>query len=839
MELLLTRTKPNITAKDMCIKCGICGDPHLYHDCKYVILTNRICNKIIPTRARLSLPDILEIKKLADESSSVFSKSLVEVGTEFGPFIAKRNLTLNPSSNFPIKLFIDNESDLSEYFLDTTDENECCWMMFVSPASDVEEQNLICYQDGEDIYFGSIKDIQPREELKVWYAPYYAFKMQKSTLTFKESSKLQIESEINKYDAVDLNALIREQQKIVPRVVWNCKFCYKLEKNVTDFARHLMSHYSYKKICEHCDQRFRYKEDYRKHLKLRHNDNSQDKKNLSAKYPHVITKAEEQSSNSGLKSNTIGGPLLLQVFNDSLDNSNSLMQQPDVSFEMENYENQNMLLDGENLRLNVDVIGNHSMKDLEDFSADVTTKELKVQEFICDICLRKFATPKSIYIHLKLHMGKYFCRTCEKVFARRENLKRHKCNKIYSLKCPKCEKIFYQKKYLVKHMSIVHDKKYLCAECNKLCYSSSELKNHICRKVPKEKRPRFTCKLCLRKFSYEKNLKAHIKAVHSIIKNKQDLKLICSECSSTFSSEISYRRHLMCVHRKTRNFECNICDKKFSRKDILKSHMSNVHGLWQGKVSKCLKCNKEFKSKRTLDSHLKSTHSDSQFKCTCGSIFKYSRNLIRHQKKVHKSNEILAVEMHKCPLCITKVKLKRSLHRHIRLKHPGEYRNICVNLNVEKEKKKKIGQKFSVPYQELRQTMSALERRVLKNFPKEYKPDINIAMKTVLKQKRDTKLFDDEFDSYIDTDQKCMDLQQTIENMDFSIDNLLSGSETIDKFLKESSEQISIMFTESPKNVVVHDTGTTVITDRISNREVCLSMPDLSEVEQEINRSKC
>lgn len=84
-----------------------------------------------------------------------------------------------------------------------------------------------------------------------------------------------------------------------------------------------------------------------------------------------------------------------------------------------------------------------------------------------------------------------------------------------------------------------------------------------------------------------------------------------------------------------------------------------------------------------------------------------------------------------------------------------------------------------------------------------------------------------------------MDLQKTIENMDFNLDtyndNLLSGSETIDKLLKESTDQISILFAESPKAApAASDSGTTIITDRITNREVGLSMPDLLEIEQEL-----
>jgi len=42
-------------------------------------------------------------------------------------------------------------------------------MMFVRSASNVAEQNLVAYQHGQDIFFTSIKAIEPREELKVGY----------------------------------------------------------------------------------------------------------------------------------------------------------------------------------------------------------------------------------------------------------------------------------------------------------------------------------------------------------------------------------------------------------------------------------------------------------------------------------------------------------------------------------------------------------------------------------------------------------------------------------------------------------------------------------------------
>lgn len=97
-------------------------------------------------KARLTLPDELEVCLLADCTYSVYTKCLIEKGTQFGPLQAKKLYSLLPSITFPLKIFSNNEEDLTECYLDTSNENECSWMMFVAAASNFEEQNLICFQ---------------------------------------------------------------------------------------------------------------------------------------------------------------------------------------------------------------------------------------------------------------------------------------------------------------------------------------------------------------------------------------------------------------------------------------------------------------------------------------------------------------------------------------------------------------------------------------------------------------------------------------------------------------------------------------------------------------------
>lgn len=100
---------------------------------------------VIP-KARLTLPEELEVQMLADGTSSVYTKCMIKKGTQLGPFLAKKTCSLLPSIAFPLKIFSSNDEDLSEYYLDTSDENECSWMMYIAAASSFEEQNLVSFQ---------------------------------------------------------------------------------------------------------------------------------------------------------------------------------------------------------------------------------------------------------------------------------------------------------------------------------------------------------------------------------------------------------------------------------------------------------------------------------------------------------------------------------------------------------------------------------------------------------------------------------------------------------------------------------------------------------------------
>ncbi|KAF3693265.1 PR domain zinc finger protein 10 [Channa argus] len=182
-----------------------------------------IPNRPVMSKARASLPLVLYIDRFL---GGVFSKRCIPKRTQFGPVEAP----LVPQSELQdhyihLKLcMLDAEKDeekSGDMWLDLSDEDSCNWMMFVRPAQNHLEQNLVAYQYGSEIYYTTIKNIQPKQELKVWYAASYAeFVNQKIHDVTEEERKV-----------------LREQEK-----TWPCYECNRRFVSSEQLQQHLNIH---------------------------------------------------------------------------------------------------------------------------------------------------------------------------------------------------------------------------------------------------------------------------------------------------------------------------------------------------------------------------------------------------------------------------------------------------------------------------------------------------------------------------------------------------------------------------------------------------------------------
>ncbi|XP_072304378.1 PR domain zinc finger protein 1 isoform X2 [Eucyclogobius newberryi] len=61
-----------------------------------------------------------------------------------------------------------------QHFVDGYDVQRSNWMRFVNPARSSPEQNLVACQNGRDVYFYTLRPLEPDQELLVWYSTEFA-----------------------------------------------------------------------------------------------------------------------------------------------------------------------------------------------------------------------------------------------------------------------------------------------------------------------------------------------------------------------------------------------------------------------------------------------------------------------------------------------------------------------------------------------------------------------------------------------------------------------------------------------------------------------------------------
>ena len=81
------------------------------------------------------------------------------------------------------------------------------------------------------------------------------------------------------------------------------------------------------------------------------------------------------------------------------------------------------------------------------------------------------------------------------------------------------------------------------------------------------RRNKHKCDQCDKDFSRKGDLNTHVKAVHDKIKDVE-----CPECESKFSRKGDLKQHIKAVHDKIKDVECDKCEYKCSKKSVLNQH---------------------------------------------------------------------------------------------------------------------------------------------------------------------------------------------------------------------------------------------------------------------------
>ena len=100
-----------------------------------------------------------------------------------------------------------------------------------------------------------------------------------------------------------------------------------------------------------------------------------------------------------------------------------------------------------------------------------------------------------------------------------------------------------------------------------------------------EKAKPYKCETCEKCFSRKVYLVSHIQSVHAKVKPYK-----CNICDKCFQCQSNLKNHIRCVHEKAKPFNCQICARGFSLKKTLDTHIRVVHE--GAKPHKCEVCEK-------------------------------------------------------------------------------------------------------------------------------------------------------------------------------------------------------------------------------------------------------
>merc|ERR1711963_851627 len=186
-------------------------------------------------------------------------------------------------------------------------------------------------------------------------------------------------------------------------------------------------------------------------------------------------------------------------------------------------------------------------------------------------------------------------------------------------------------------------------------------------KVKKEKRRNWQCDICQNRFSRKDHLAKHVAAVHEKIRPFE-----CTTCGQKFSQKHHLSKHILAVHAKVKPYGCHLCDQSFLQRHHLGAHIMSVH---QPPVHEeedgtktyvCAICSHRFKRKDHLKKHVETVHEKAR-------AFACQLCERRFGQKYHLAIHVSAVHEGKkpfsCDMCSHKSARKASLQRHMKTVH--------------------------------------------------------------------------------------------------------------------------------------------------------------------------
>ncbi|XP_043937019.1 PR domain zinc finger protein 10 isoform X2 [Protopterus annectens] len=596
-----------------------------------------IPNRPVFSRARASLPLILYIDRFL---GGVYSKRRIPKRTQFGPVEGPVVKQSELKDNYiHLKICSEEENKIGrpqeDLWYELSDENICNWMMFVRPAKNHLEQNLVAYQHGSSIYFTTIKNIEPRQELRVWYAASYAqFVSQKIYAISEEERKV-----------------LREQEKN-----WPCFECSRRFMSSEQLQQHLNMH------DDKLDYFHRAKGRGRGRGKRRFGPGR--RPGRPPKFIRLEVPSDGTENVEDQPQEVLQFPVKDQPEEDEQTTQNGLDQEkqsPHPQLVQESRQEQQQQPEEQSQPLRQQVPEQKST-----VVSNITAEDMMRAKRIRNAALQ--------HLFIRKSFRPFKCLQCGKAFREKDKLDQHlrfhgregNC----PLTCDICNKGFINSTALDTHMKFHLDQKtYSCIFCPESFDRLDLLKDHVAVHVTDG---HFTCPTCKKLFPDFIQVKKHVRSFHS------EKIYQCTECDKAFCRPDKLRLHML-RHSDRKDFLCSACGKQFKRKDKLREHMQRMHNPErEAKKADRIHRSKAFKPK------IPSTdYENFMFKCRlCMMGFRRRGMLVNHLSKRHPEMRIdevpeLTLPIIKpnrdyfCQYCEKVYKSASKRKAHILKNHPG------------------------------------------------------------------------------------------------------------------------------------------------------------------------
>lgn len=602
-----------------------------------------IPNRPVMSKARASLPLVLYIDRFL---GGVFSKRRIPKRTQFGPLEGPLVSQSQLQGHYiHLKLCIlDTEKEAeksSDMWFDLSDEDSCNWMMFVRPAQNHLEQNLVAYQYGSEIFYTTIKNIQPKQELKVWYAASYAeFVNQKIHSVTEEERKALRELERN----------------------WPCYECNKRFVSSEQLQHHLNMHDD--KFNSVTRSRGRGRGRGRKRFgagkrpgrppKFTRMDSVGDSSGKTTEMLEMSEKPDLEEQVGGVQ-NGLKTPEMDPEAEPGTEAEGTLMRCVEEPVSESATPSSNMVLP----------VLKEDPSQSSESEAHLTSQEMRRAKRIRNAALQ--------HLFIRKSFRPFKCTHCGKAFRDKDKLDQHlrvHGREAYAFSCHICTKSFMSDSSLEDHLLLhTENRSYSCLLCPESFEKLDLLKDHVevhavdgC----------FRCPSCKKTFTDFIQLKKHIRCFHS------EKIFQCPNCEKAFCRPDKLRLHML-RHSDRKDFLCSTCGKQFKRKDKLREHMQRMHNPDR----EAKKADKVQRSK-ALKLKLPSTDFESyMFKCRlCMMGFRRRGMLVNHLSKRHPEMRIddvpeLTLPIIKpnrdyfCQYCDKVYKSASKRKAHILKNHPG------------------------------------------------------------------------------------------------------------------------------------------------------------------------